>query len=68
MNQSYIAGMEYCLFKREVNDDGMLKKFLLTHKLEFSGYNVKTLREFADNSFESPIDFKSLIRRLQKRV
>lgn len=65
-NQSCITGMEYWLFKREVNEDETLIRFLKTHKLEGTQYNIKTIREFADNSIESPIDFKSIIRRLQK--
>lgn len=68
MNQSVLDGMKYCLFKREVSDDIMLKNFLTIHNLKSSDYNMKTLKEFAFISIESPIDFTNIIKRLQKRV
>lgn len=66
--KSYLVGMEYCLFKREVEDDKILEEFLLKHSLECTESNVNTLREFAESSIESPIDFKSLIIRMKKKV
>jgi len=64
---NYLVGMEYCLFKREVDDNKILETFLLRHSLEYNEYNVKTLREFAQTSIESPIDFKNIITRMQKK-
>ncbi|CAI2384368.1 unnamed protein product [Moneuplotes crassus] len=66
-SKSYLVGMEYCLFKREVEDDKILQEFLIKHSLECTESNVNTLREFAESSIESPIDFKSLIIRMKKK-
>lgn len=67
-NKNYIVGMEYCLFKREVDDDAILERFLGKHFLENNEYNIHTLREFAETSIESPIDFKNIIKRMQRKV
>lgn len=66
MNQSCIPGMQYCLFKRECYDDQILEGFLQSHLLECDEHNINAVREFADNSIEAPIDFKTLIKKLQK--
>jgi len=67
LNQSFIPGMQYWMFKREWLDDQILENFLSAHLLEFNQYNIMQMREFAENSFESPIDFTVLIKKLQKR-
>jgi hypothetical protein len=66
MNQSCIPGMQYCLFKRECDDDQILEGFLQSHLLEYDEHNINAVREFAENSIEAPIDFKTLIKKLQK--
>ena len=67
LNQSWTSAMQYCLFKRECLDDLILENFWATHLIEFDDYNIAAIREFAELSIESPIDFKSIIKKLQKR-
>lgn len=45
----------------------ILENFLSTHSIDFDEYNITAIREFAELSIESPIDFKSIIKKLQKR-
>ena len=62
LNQSNTSAMLYWLFKREWFDDLILENFLATHLLEFDEYNISEIREFAELSIESPIDFRSVIK------
>lgn len=66
LNQSCIPGMQYWLFKRECYDDQILEGFLVSHLLDYDEQNINAIREFAENSIEAPIDFKALIKKLQK--
>lgn len=68
LNQLNECGMHFCLFKRECLDDEIVEKFLASHHLQANEYNVSEIREFAELSIESPIDFKELIKNLQKRA
>lgn len=68
LNQSVASGMDYCLFKRECDDDKILEEFLASHMLEYNDYNLAVIKDFAENSIESPIDFKNVIKKLQKRA
>ena len=67
-SQSSVPGMKFCLFKREVYDEEVLKTFMTSHWLDFDNHNVSEIKEFAESSFESPIDFKPVIKKLQKRI
>ena len=68
LNQSVVPDMKYWMFKREWNDDKLLEEFIRSHLLEFNEYNISVIRDFAEKSIESPIDFKNVINKLQKRA
>jgi hypothetical protein len=58
--------MQFSLFKREVYDDQLLEGFLSSHSLLNNEYNITAVKEFAENSIETPVDFKDFIINLKK--
>jgi hypothetical protein len=58
--------VQFSLFKREVYDDQLLEGFLSSHSLHNSEYNITAVKEFAENSIETPVDFKDFIMNLKK--
>lgn len=55
------------MFKREVADDAILEDFIKSHSLNYDSQTIAEFKLFAETSFESPIDFKQIILKLQKR-